>query len=66
MQGSISGGCAPGKLDIGVYSPGLDVYGKAPAAGASGTRLPRISASNVFTAEDEDALLGPGEPAREQ
>lgn len=56
----------PGKMGIGVYSPGLDSYGNS-VRGVSVCR--EISAAlglHVFATEDEDALLGPAAPAIEQ
>lgn len=52
----------PGKMGIGVYSPGLDAYGNS-VRGVSVCR--EISARlglHVFAGEDEDALLGTGSP----
>ncbi|HWC25374.1 MAG TPA: glutaminase A [Solirubrobacteraceae bacterium] len=55
----------PGKMGIGVYSPGLDAYGNS-VRGVSVCR--EISARlglHVFASEDEDAILGTATP-REQ
>jgi len=53
----------PGKVGIGVYSPGLDASGNS----ARGIRVCReISARlglHVFATEAEDALLGGQDPA---
>lgn len=50
----------PGKMGIGVFSPGLDPYGNS----VRGTRVcGEISARlglHVFATESEDAMLGPG------
>jgi glutaminase len=67
-KSGVSGGIlavVPGKLGIGVFSPGLDVYGNSVRGIAVCYEIATELGVHVFAAEDEDALLGPGRPARE-
>jgi glutaminase len=56
----------PGKLGIGVFSPGLDVYGNSVRGTSVCYEIATQLGVHVFAAEYEDALLGPGRPARDQ
>jgi glutaminase len=68
-KSGVSGGIlavVPGKLGIGVFSPGLDVYGNSVRGTSVCYEIATQLGVHVFAAEDEDALLGPGRPARDQ
>jgi glutaminase len=67
-KSGVSGGIlavVPGKLGIDVFSPGLDVYGNSVRGMGVCYGIATQLGVHVFAAEDEDALLGPGRPARE-
>jgi len=53
----------PGKLGIGVYSPGLDVYGNSVRGVGVCKEISGALGLHVFATEEEDALLGRGTPA---
>ena len=64
-KSGVSGGIVavvPGKMGIGVFSPGLDVYGNS----VRGTRVCREISDrlglHVFATDAEDSLLGRAEP----
>ena len=62
-KSGVSGGIlavVPGKLGIGVFSPGLDVYGNSVRGIGVCYEIATQLGVHVFAAEDEDALLGPG------
>ncbi|HEV2060290.1 MAG TPA: glutaminase A [Solirubrobacteraceae bacterium] len=56
----------PGKLGIGVYSPGLDAYGNSVRGVSVCKEIAAALGLHVFAREDEDALLGTGTPAPQQ
>lgn len=56
----------PGKLGIAVYSPGLDAYGNSVRGVSVCTEISAGMGVHVFATEEEDAVLGPAEPAAEQ
>ena len=65
-KSGVSGGIlavVPGKLGIGVYSPGLDVYGNSVRGINVCRELSARFGLHVFAGDDEDAMLGSGEPA---
>src|SRR5699024_245581 len=55
----------PGKLGIGVFSPGLDAYGNSVRGTSVCYEIANHLGVHVFAAEAEDALLGSGKPASE-
>lgn len=56
----------PGKLGIGVYSPGLDFYGNSVRGVSVCKEIAAALGLHVFAGEEEDALLGAGTPAPQQ
>lgn len=67
-KSGVSGGIlavVPGKLGIGVYSPGLDVFGNSVRGVTVCQELSARFGLHVFATEAEDAILGPAEPAAE-
>jgi glutaminase len=61
-KSGVSGGILaviPGKMGIGVFSPGLDVYGNSVRGVQVCTELSERLGLHVFATEDEDELLGP-------
>ena len=61
-KSGVSGGVmavVPGKLGIGVFSPGLDAYGNSVRGTAVCEELSERLGLHVFADSDEDALLGP-------
>ena len=56
----------PGKMGIGVYSPGLDAYGNSVRGVSVCKEISATLGLHVFATEDEDALLGSGTPAPQQ
>ncbi len=56
----------PGKMGIGVYSPGLDAYGNSVRGVSVCREISDRLGLNVFAAEDEDAILGHAPPAAER
>ena len=68
-KSGVSGGIlavVPGKLGIGVFSPGLDVYGNSVRGIDVGFEIANHLGVHVFAPDDDDALLGPGTPASER
>ena len=68
-KSGVSGGIlavVPGKLGIGVYSPGLDAYGNSVRGVSVCRELSARYGLHVFATEDEDAVLGRGVPAPER
>ena len=68
-KSGVSGGIlavVPGKLGIGVFSPGLDVYGNSVRGIDVCHEIATHLGVHVFAAENEDALLGRARPAGEQ
>jgi glutaminase len=68
-KSGVSGGIlavVPGKGGIGVFSPGLDVYGNSVRGVAVCTELATELGVHVFAGDDEDALLGAAAPASER
>lgn len=68
-KSGVSGGIlavVPGKLGIGVYSPGLDEHGNSVRGRSVCEEISRRLGVHVFATEDEDALVGPGAPDPEQ
>ena len=68
-KSGVSGGILaviPGKGGIGVFSPGLDVYGNSVRGLGVCYDIANLLGVHVFAAEDEDALMGPGTPADER
>ena len=64
-KSGVSGGIlavVPGKGGIGVFSPGLDVYGNSVRGMGVCYDIATQLGVHVFAADDEDALLGPGTP----
>jgi glutaminase len=58
----VSGGVlavVPGKLGIGVFSPGLDAYGNSVRGTAVCEEISERLGLHVFADHREDALLGP-------
>jgi hypothetical protein len=58
----VSGGVlavVPGKLGIGVFSPGLDAYGNSIRGTAVCEEISKRLGLHVFADHREDALLGP-------
>ena len=65
-KSGVSGGIiavVPGKMGIGVYSPGLDEYGNSVRGIGVCREISERLGLHVFATEDEDALLGPAAPA---
>jgi glutaminase len=68
-KSGVSGGIlavVPGKMGIGVYSPGLDAYGNSVRGVSVCSEISARLGLHVFATEDEDALLGEAAPAPEQ
>ena len=68
-KSGVSGGIlavVPGKRGIGVFSPGLDVYGNSVRGIDVCHEIANQLGVHVFAADDEDALIGPGTPASER
>ena len=62
-KSGVSGGIpavVPGKLGIGVFSPGLDAYGNSVRGPAVCEEISERFGLHVFADAGEDALLGPG------
>ena len=62
-KSGVSGGVlavVPGKLGLGVYSPGLDAYGNSVRGTAVCEEISERLGLHVFADHREDALLGPG------
>jgi len=62
-KSGVSGGVlavVPGKLGLGVYSPGLDAYGNSVRSTAVCEEISERLGLHVFADHREDALLGPG------
>jgi glutaminase len=62
-KSGVSGGVlavVPGKLGLGVYSPGLDAYGNSVRGTAVCEEISQRLGLHVFADHREDALLGPG------
>ncbi len=65
-KSGVSGGIlavVPGKLGIGVYSPGLDAFGNSVRGVSVCAELSERMGLHVFATEGEDAMLGRAEPA---
>lgn len=63
-KSGVSGGIlavVPGKLGIGVFSPGLDAYGNSVRGTAVCEEISERLGLHVFADASEDALLGPGQ-----
>ncbi len=63
-KSGVSGGImavVPGKLGIGVYSPGLDAYGNSVRGVKVCEEISARLGLHVFAAEDEDTIFGPPE-----
>jgi hypothetical protein len=63
VESGVSGGVlavVPGKLGIGVFSPGLDAYGNSVKGTAVCEEVSERLGLHVFANAGEDALLGPG------
>jgi glutaminase len=68
-KSGVSGGIlavVPGKLGIGVFSPGLDVFGNSVRGVGVCYEIATQLGVHVFAAADEDALLGRATPASER
>ena len=64
-KSSVSGGILaviPGKMGIGVFSPGLDIHGNSVRGVQVCAELSDRLGVHVFATEAEDALLHPAEP----
>jgi glutaminase len=66
-KSSVSGGIIaviPGKMGIGVFSPGLDAFGNSVRGVRVCQEVSDRLGLHVFAAEDEDVMLGapPGTP----
>jgi len=62
-KSGVSGGIlavVPGKLGIGVFSPGLDAYGNSVRGTAVCEEISERLGLHVFADAGEDSLLGPG------
>jgi glutaminase len=62
-KSGVSGGIlavVPGKLGIGVFSPGLDAYGNSVRGTAVCEEISERLGLHIFADAGEDALLGPG------
>jgi glutaminase len=65
-KSGVSGGIiavVPGKMGIGVYSPGLDEYGNSVRGVGVCREISERLGLHVFATEDEDAMLGSAAPA---
>ena len=65
-KSGVSGGImavVPGKLGIGVFSPGLDAYGNSVRGTAVCEEISERLGLHVFADNDEDALLGSARPS---
>ena len=65
-KSGVSGGILaviPGKMGIGVWSPGLDEFGNSVRGTAVCREITGRLGLHTFAAEDEDAMLGPAEVA---
>jgi glutaminase len=65
-KSGVSGGImaiVPGKLGIGVFSPGLDAYGNSVRGTAVCEEISERLGLHIFAEDDEDALLGAARPA---
>jgi glutaminase len=65
-KSGVSGGIiavVPGKMGIGVYSPGLDVYGNSVRGIGVCREISERLGLHLFATEDEDAMLGAAAPA---
>jgi glutaminase len=63
-KSGVSGGIlavVPGKLRIGVFSPGLDVYGNSVRGITVCEEISERLGLHIFADDAEDALLGPME-----
>ena len=56
----------PGKMGIGVYSPGLDAFGNSVRGVSVCKELTTRLGLHVFATEDEDAVLGGAAPVSEE
>jgi len=68
-KSGVSGGIlavVPGKMGIGVFSPGLDAFGNSARGVSVCKELTTRLGLHVFATEDEDAILGDAAPAPEQ
>jgi glutaminase len=68
-KSGVSGGIlavVPGKLGIGVYSPGLDAYGNSVRGVGVCRELSMRLGLHVFATDEEDAVLGRAAPTPEQ
>jgi len=66
-KSGVSGGIfapIPGKMGIGVFSPGLDIYGNSVRGVRVCEEIAGRMGLHVFATEGEDAVLGTGPPAR--
>ena len=66
-KSGVSGGIlavVPGKLGIGVWSPGLDVYGNSVRGVDVCYEIADRLGLHVFAGDDEDAMLGSGTPGK--
>ena len=64
-KSGVSGGImavVPGKLGIGVFSPGLDAYGNSVRGTAVCEEISDLLGLHVFAEDSEDTLLGPARP----
>ncbi len=64
-KSGVSGGIlavVPGKLGIGVYSPGLDAYGNSVRGVSVCGELSGRLGLHIFATEEEDAVLGEAAP----
>jgi Glutaminase len=62
-KSGVSGGVlavVPGKLGIGVFSPGLDAYGNSVRGTAVCEEISERLGLHIFADAREDTLLGPG------
>ncbi len=67
-KSGVSGGiiaAIPGKMGIGVYSPGLDVYGNSVRGIQVFEDLSERLGLHVFATEEEDTMLAPARAASE-
>ena len=65
-KSGVSGGIlavVPGKMGIGVFSPGLDRYGNSVRGTRVCSEISERLGLHVFATESEDALLGQAQPA---
>jgi glutaminase len=65
-KSGVSGGLiavVPGKMGIGVYSPGLDAYGNSVRGVGVCREISERHGLHVFATDDEDAILGAAAPA---